>query len=205
MQSSPPRPSWCYGTPGLARAHQLVGLATGDTARQRVAQSAMLGCLRDPTQLAQIVDTGLCQGLAGVLQTAWRMAADAPTPELAAELPRLTASWARVTEHRSLPPDTPLDRLSTMESDLRQLMTVDASPASPLMKEKGSLTFVSDWVAAFAEAGIALGDLAGNGMLRSGVRAVLAHHIIFHWNRIGLPYTTQCILANSTKAVVLGQ
>ncbi|MGH3866807.1 MAG: thiopeptide-type bacteriocin biosynthesis protein [Pseudonocardiaceae bacterium] len=113
--------------------------------------------------------------------------------------------WARVTEHRSLPPDTPLDRLRTMEPGLRKLMTVDASPASPLMQENGPLIFLSDWAAAFEEAGRALGDLAGNGTLRRGARAVLAHHVIFHWNRIGLPHTTQSILANVATAVVLGQ
>ncbi len=113
--------------------------------------------------------------------------------------------WARVAENRSLPPDTPLDRLRTMESDLRQLMTVNASPASPLMKENGPLTFLPDWAAAFEEAGRALGDLARNGTLRRGVRAVLAHHVIFHWNRLGLTYPTQSILANVATAVVLGQ
>jgi len=85
------RPSWCYGTPGVARALQLAGLATGDTARQRTAEAAMLGCLRDPGQLDRLTDTGLCHGTAGVLQTACRMAADAATPDLAAELPDLTA------------------------------------------------------------------------------------------------------------------
>ncbi|WP_322768488.1 lanthionine synthetase C family protein [Frankia sp. Cr1] len=90
-QASPGRPSWCYGTPGLARAQQLAGLATGDTARQRVAETAMLGCLTDPEQLARITERGLCHGMAGVFQAAWRMAADAHTPDIAAELPRLTA------------------------------------------------------------------------------------------------------------------
>ena len=113
--------------------------------------------------------------------------------------------WARVTENRTLPSDTPLDRMRSMKSDLRQLMTVDASPASPLVKENGPLTVISDWAAAFEEAGKELGDMARNGTLRRGVRAVLAHHVIFHWNRIGLPYTTQCILANVATAVVLGQ
>ncbi|MGH3940031.1 MAG: lanthionine synthetase C family protein [Pseudonocardiaceae bacterium] len=90
-QSSRQRPSWCYGTPGLARAHQLAGLATGDTARQRTAETAMLGCLHDPTQLDRITDSGLCHGMAGVFQSAWRMAADADTPDVAAELPKLAA------------------------------------------------------------------------------------------------------------------
>ncbi|MGH3913233.1 MAG: thiopeptide-type bacteriocin biosynthesis protein, partial [Pseudonocardiaceae bacterium] len=113
--------------------------------------------------------------------------------------------WARVAEHRTLPPDTPPDRLRTMEPDLRRLMTVDASPSSPVLKENGSLTFLSDWAAAFEEAGRALDDLAGNGTLRRGARAVLAQHVIFHWNRLGLPHATQSILANVAKAVVLGQ
>jgi len=130
--------------------------------------------------------------------------------------------WARVAKSRSLPPDTPPDRLRALESDLRRLMTVDGGsdastaswpsspapaggPASPLMKENGPLALLSDWAAAFEEAGKALGDLAGNGTLCRGVRAVLAHHVIFHWNRIGLPYATQRILANVAEAVVLGQ
>ncbi len=103
-QPTPQRPSWCYGTPGLARTHQLAGLATGDTARQRTAETAMLGCLRDPAQLARIVDSGLCHGMAGVFQTAWRMAADAHTPDIVAELPRLSARL--LTQHRSSPEDT---------------------------------------------------------------------------------------------------
>ncbi|MGH3791362.1 MAG: lanthionine synthetase C family protein [Pseudonocardiaceae bacterium] len=103
-QPTPQRPSWCYGTPGLARAQQLAALATGDTARQRTAETAMLGCLRDPAQLARIADSGLCHGLAGVFQTAWRMAADAHTPDIAAELPCLSARL--LTQLRPSPEDT---------------------------------------------------------------------------------------------------
>ncbi|MGH3929910.1 MAG: lanthionine synthetase LanC family protein [Pseudonocardiaceae bacterium] len=89
------RPSWCYGTPGLARAQQLAGLATGDTARQRTAETALLGCLRDRTQLDRITDSGLCHGMAGVLHTAWRMASDAHTPDIAIELPHLSGRCRR--------------------------------------------------------------------------------------------------------------
>ena len=32
--SGPARPSWCYGTPGIARAQQLAGIALHDPARQ---------------------------------------------------------------------------------------------------------------------------------------------------------------------------
>ncbi|WP_414942710.1 lanthionine synthetase C family protein [Amycolatopsis sp. cmx-11-51] len=84
------RPSWCYGSPGLARAQQLAALATGDVERQHTAEAAMLGCLRDHVQLDRLTDSGLCHGTAGVLQAAWRMSRDARTPDLAGELPALT-------------------------------------------------------------------------------------------------------------------
>lgn len=83
------RPSWCYGVPGLARAQQLAGLATGDLRRQHTAETAILGCLRDPNQLSRLSHRGLCHGMAGLLQTAWRIAADARTPDIASELPNL--------------------------------------------------------------------------------------------------------------------
>ena len=97
-QPGPARPSWCYGTPGIARALQLAALATGDAARQRAAEQALVACLSDPAQLTQLVDSGLCHGWAGVYQTAWRAARDAATPELRALLPQLAAALARHTQ-----------------------------------------------------------------------------------------------------------
>jgi hypothetical protein len=88
-QPGPGRPSWCYGTPGLARAQQLAGIATGDTARQDIAEHALAGCLSDPAQFARVADTSLCHGWAGLFQTAWRAARDARTPALAGWLPRI--------------------------------------------------------------------------------------------------------------------
>ncbi|MGH3991873.1 MAG: lanthionine synthetase LanC family protein, partial [Pseudonocardiaceae bacterium] len=85
----PLRPSWCYGTPGLARAQQLAGQATGDTDRQRMAVQALIGCLTDPEQLRRITDRSLCHGSAGLFQTTWRSAADAHAPDLTTHLPDL--------------------------------------------------------------------------------------------------------------------
>ena len=79
-QRGPLRPSWCYGTPGLARAQQLAALATGDTARRATAESALTGCLNDPRQLRRIIDRGLCHGAAGVFMTVAAFAADAIAP-----------------------------------------------------------------------------------------------------------------------------
>lgn len=76
-QAGPQRPSWCYGTPGLARAQQLAGLALNDRGRQHHAEAALLGTITDDAQLAQLSDTTLCHGWAGVVQVAQRVAADA--------------------------------------------------------------------------------------------------------------------------------
>lgn len=93
------RPSWCYGAAGLIRAQQLAALAIGDTERQRTAEAGMLSCLRDPAHLDRLTDSGLCHGTAGLLQAVWRMARDATTTDLAAELPALTERL--LAEHRS--------------------------------------------------------------------------------------------------------
>jgi hypothetical protein len=88
-QTGPQRPSWCYGTPGIARAQQIAAIATGDTTRQQQAELALLACLSDPTQLGRITDIGLCHGWAGLYQTAWRAAQDALTPAIGTQLPHL--------------------------------------------------------------------------------------------------------------------
>lgn len=77
-QPRPGRPSWCYGTLGLARAQQLAGTALADPARQRLAEHALLACLNDPASLARITDATLCHGTAGLLLTTHHAARDAP-------------------------------------------------------------------------------------------------------------------------------
>ncbi|WP_129838034.1 lanthionine synthetase C family protein [Streptomyces sp. RFCAC02] len=88
-QQGPLRPSWCYGTPGLARAQQLAALATGDTARQQAAEVALVRCVNDPVQLSRLTDPALCHGLAGLVATTWHAAADAATDTLVNLLPTL--------------------------------------------------------------------------------------------------------------------
>lgn len=103
-QHEPARPSWCYGTPGIARVQQLAGIATGDTTRQHAAEATLLACLTDQRQLTLITDQGLCHGWAGLYLTAAHAANDAATPDLAAQLPHLAG---QLTEHaaRTPPPE----------------------------------------------------------------------------------------------------
>ncbi|RKF24678.1 lanthionine synthetase C family protein [Micromonospora globbae] len=79
------RPSWCYGTAGLAHAQQLAALATGDPVRRVAAGDALARALIDPRQLAATTDPSLCHGYAGLAHIAHRIAADAP-PGTAARL-----------------------------------------------------------------------------------------------------------------------
>ncbi|MFI6295953.1 lanthionine synthetase C family protein [Nonomuraea sp. NPDC050790] len=94
-QTGPGRPSWCYGTAGIARAQQLASLATDDPVRRGVAEKAMAECLTGQ-HLAKITDPGLCHGMAGVYQTAYRASLDAATPVIGHRLPALAAA---LTQH----------------------------------------------------------------------------------------------------------
>ncbi|WP_369188936.1 lanthionine synthetase C family protein [Streptomyces sp. R08] len=93
----PAAPSWCYGTPGLARAQQLAALALGDTDRRRMAERALLYCLSDPIQLDHLTDRGLCHGVGGLLRVVQRVAMDADEPHLFTDrLPQLTHRFLSV-------------------------------------------------------------------------------------------------------------
>jgi len=74
------RPSWCYGTPGQARAQQLAGLALGDRERMRTAERALAGCALDQQVTGLLTDASLCHGWAGLAQALWRAAGDALDP-----------------------------------------------------------------------------------------------------------------------------
>jgi hypothetical protein len=88
-QERPYRPSWCYGTSGIARAGQVASIAIRDRESQYSFENALDRCLSDPTQTDRITDAGLCHGWSGLYQTVWRAAADAAAPALSEHLPRL--------------------------------------------------------------------------------------------------------------------
>jgi thiopeptide-type bacteriocin biosynthesis protein len=110
--------------------------------------------------------------------------------------------WTRVAEHRTLPPDIPPGRLQSLEPALRRLTTVDTAA---LIRDNRPLAFLADWAAAFTDAGNQLREFANTGILRRGLRAVLIQHVIFAWNRHGLPHATQSLIANTAKTVVFGE
>lgn len=54
----------------------------------------MAACLTD-RQLARITEAGLCHGMAGVYQTAYRASVDAETPGIRERLPAVAAALAQ--------------------------------------------------------------------------------------------------------------
>jgi thiopeptide-type bacteriocin biosynthesis protein len=111
--------------------------------------------------------------------------------------------WARVADVRPSATGSPSKPLPSIAGALKRLMKVDTSPTSTLVNG-GSLEFAREWIGAFERAGTTLGDLARSGALTRGLRAVLAHHVIFHWNRVGLHSGVQGRLAATARDLVFG-
>ena len=109
--------------------------------------------------------------------------------------------WAKVAALRSA--DDAVPPPERLKGVVHRLMTVDAGPTSRLV-DGGPLAPLADWVTAFERAGQQMAELARRGRLERGLRAVLAHHVIFHWNRLGLAREHQSALSTLAKEVVMG-
>jgi protein-L-isoaspartate(D-aspartate) O-methyltransferase len=112
--------------------------------------------------------------------------------------------WGKVAELRPAAPGTVTPgRAAGLAPAIHRLMTVHARPLCVPGRD-GPLAGYDGWVTAFEHAGQSLADLSRHGRLERGLRAVLAHHIIFHANRAGLSVTDQGILAALASGHVLG-
>jgi thiopeptide-type bacteriocin biosynthesis protein len=110
--------------------------------------------------------------------------------------------WLRVA-HMRPPAAAASDCPQPVAEKLTQLMTVSTQPIGEPFGESGRLSFTTPWFAAFTDVGRQLGMAASNGALRRGIRDVLAHHVIFHWNRLGVSTTDQGILSSAAADVIL--
>jgi thiopeptide-type bacteriocin biosynthesis protein len=106
--------------------------------------------------------------------------------------------WHRVAQMRPLPADVPPQRLPDLADKMRTLLALDTE-STPELRDPHTRS----WLAAARGAGHALGDLGRHGTLQRGLRDVLAHHVIFHWNRLGLTTTAQAVLAHTAVAIIL--
>ncbi|MFF9398539.1 methyltransferase, FxLD system [Streptomyces sp. NPDC014744] len=109
--------------------------------------------------------------------------------------------WAKVAALRPVTSPLPSERVAELVPAVRELMTADAHG---LCRANGPLHAHGAWVTAFEQAGATLAALAGCGALTRGLRAVIAHHVIFHANRAGLVRDDQSALSNIAREVVMG-
>jgi len=106
-------------------------------------------------------------------------------------------TWAKVAAHRAaqsqtMPSPTAVDAV-------RRFITATADSAD------SPLHITPAWPATFRTAGADLARLAEQGHLTRGLRAVLAHHILFTLNRLGIPPSQQHQLATTAATVVFGK
>ncbi|MCX5501096.1 methyltransferase, FxLD system [Streptomyces sp. NBC_00053] len=109
--------------------------------------------------------------------------------------------WAKIAALRPVTSPLPPERVAELAPAVRELMTTDAHS---LCRPDGPLHARGAWVTAFERAGATLADLAGCGAFTRGLRAVIAHHVIFHANRAGLVRDDQSALSNIAREVVMG-
>ncbi|MCX5214686.1 lanthionine synthetase C family protein [Kitasatospora sp. NBC_00240] len=78
------RSSWCYGSPGTARALWHAGVALDDEKLRALAVEAATAVLRRPVPARQLYSPTFCHGIAGLLQTVLRFAHDTRLPQFTA-------------------------------------------------------------------------------------------------------------------------
>jgi thiopeptide-type bacteriocin biosynthesis protein len=108
--------------------------------------------------------------------------------------------WARVASYRQPPPGSSPNVPGLVEK-ARHLLTADAESR---MRDGAPLAHCAGWAATYATAGQSLAGLNAAGHLHRGLRDVLAHHVIFAWNRLGLPYLAQSVMAGAAKSAIFG-
>lgn len=107
----------------------------------------------------------------------------------------------RVARLRPAPADAA--RIEQLAKNVRVLLSIPNLPDSALFNSGGPAAHAAPWLAAFQTAGRQLGDAAARGRLDRGVRAILTHVLIFHWNRFGLSAASQGILARAATTALL--
>ncbi|MEU4832333.1 methyltransferase, FxLD system [Streptosporangium sp. NPDC023615] len=111
--------------------------------------------------------------------------------------------WAKVAALRPKERSTaPPGRDASLQEAMHRLMTVDAHALCNSVD--GALAGYEGWITAFEQTGRTLAGQAHQGRLDRGLRAVLAHHVIFHANRAALSVIDQSTMAALAVDTVFG-
>ncbi|MFF0387800.1 methyltransferase, FxLD system [Kitasatospora sp. NPDC004615] len=109
------------------------------------------------------------------------------------------AVWDLFARLRPEPAAVDPEREAVWTRAMLRLMTVDTRR---LTSSAGPLQGQDEWASAFESAGQSLAQLARHDSLTRGLRAVLAHHLLFHANRAGISTADQSSMAALALEVV---
>jgi thiopeptide-type bacteriocin biosynthesis protein len=109
----------------------------------------------------------------------------------------------RVAQMRPAPPDADVTRAAHLAAQTRSLLAMPVATQPALLAPGGLPNDLITWLKAFTTAGQQLREAADGARLDRGLRAILAHIVIFHWNRLGLAARTQAILARAAATATL--
>ncbi|MEV6527107.1 methyltransferase, FxLD system [Longispora sp. NPDC051575] len=102
--------------------------------------------------------------------------------------------WARVAAHRQTEGQSPASAKLTA-AVYRMIIAMGEAAGSPLER-------TPDWPEAHERAGRALGFLNEHGVLTRDLRAVLTHHVLFTFNRLGISAVDARLLAAAAATAV---
>ncbi|MET8045655.1 thiopeptide-type bacteriocin biosynthesis protein [Micromonospora sp. NPDC005215] len=104
--------------------------------------------------------------------------------------------WTKIADQRSTlaspAPNQDPRAWTALTSDVRHLLL-----GSPLA---GGID--SDWLGAFKDTGKVVRTLRESGKLTRGIRGIVALHVIFHMNRLGVRASTQATLARAAEEAI---
>jgi thiopeptide-type bacteriocin biosynthesis protein len=104
--------------------------------------------------------------------------------------------WSRVASHRPLPADRLGPVMARNRDAVGRLYLARAAQVRDLLGDGAAYAVLEDWTAELARSGRELAAAARRGELGRGLRAILATHVVFHWNRLGLSGAVQAGLAH---------
>jgi thiopeptide-type bacteriocin biosynthesis protein len=109
----------------------------------------------------------------------------------------------RVARMRPEPAATDGPRIAALAVQMRPLLALPADAGTALFAPDGPIIGAASWLQAHVIAGQQLAEAGAAGRLDRGLRAVIAHLVIFNWNRLDLAAHSQAILARAATAAIL--
>jgi thiopeptide-type bacteriocin biosynthesis protein len=113
--------------------------------------------------------------------------------------------WSRVASHRPMPADRLGPALARNGDAVGRLYAARADDVRELLGDGAAYRVLEDWTVELGRSGRALAAAARRGGLRRGLRAILATHVVFHWNRLGLSGAVQAGLAHLVAGWIFDQ